>query len=50
MKHIMSCYRRLLYGPLFEASRMAAEQLLALAYHMNLLPLADALEQAHNSL
>jgi hypothetical protein len=29
---------------------MAAEQLLALAHRMNLLPLADALEQAHNSL
>jgi len=29
---------------------MAAKQLLALAHHMNLLPLADALEQAHNSL
>jgi len=42
---------RLLYGPtLFEASRMAADQLHALARRMNLLSLPDALKLAHSNL
>jgi len=42
---------RLLYGPtLFEASRMAANQLHALAHGMNLLSLPDALKLAHSNL
>ena len=41
---------RLSYGPtLFEASTMAAKQLLALAHGMNLLSLANVLELALSS-
>jgi len=48
IKCIMRSNTRLPYGPtLFEASRMAADQLLALAHRMNFLSLPDALEQAH---
>jgi len=36
-------------GPLFEASRMAAEHPLELACVMNVLHLADILELAYNS-
>ena len=51
IKCIMRSNTRLPYGPtLFEASRMAANQLLALAYGMNLLSLLDALELAHSNL
>jgi len=47
----MSCHTRLLHGPtLFEASRMAADQLLTLAHGMNLLSLLNALELAHSNL
>ena len=47
----MSCHMRLLYRlTLFEASRIAAKQLLILAYGVNLLPLSSALELAHSSL
>jgi len=47
----MSCHMRLLYRPtLFEASRIAAKQLLVLAYGVNLLPLSGTLKLAHSSL
>jgi len=47
----MSCHTRLPHGPtLFEASRMAADQLLTLAHRMNLLSLLDTLELAHSNL
>jgi len=42
---------KMLYWPtLFQASRMAAEQLLALAHSINLLHPANTVELAHNSL
>ena len=51
IKCIMRSNTTLPYGPtLFEASRMAANQLLALAHGMNLLSLSDALELAHSNL
>ena len=51
IKCIMKSNTRLPYGPaLFEASRMAADQLLALAHRMKFLSLPDALELAHCNL
>ena len=51
IKCIMRSNTRLPYGlTLFEASRMAANLLLALAHRMNLLSLLDVLKLAHSNL